>query len=225
MIDGTTGALALREGLDFEAPASADGDNVYEVVVAASDGLLEGTKALAITILDAQEAQTGVARADTLSGGSGADRFYFINRDGNAMSSSLASIDTVSDFNGTEGDRIDLTSSTSVNHFNGNVWPFNFSGSSYSAGPLVLRGAVNTPGFSLSAGATLGGSDLGTGFTQMLVVPHRFNHLSDRRSQRQSPARRQRHGHRLHRRHRPHQLHHSRLHGRDVRCCCRHAGR
>ncbi|MCC7276184.1 MAG: tandem-95 repeat protein, partial [Alphaproteobacteria bacterium] len=73
VIDEATGALALRSGLDFEDPADTNGDNVYEVVVAASDGALQGTRTLAITILDAQEVLSGTAWADTLSGDDGAD--------------------------------------------------------------------------------------------------------------------------------------------------------
>jgi VCBS repeat-containing protein len=54
-IDAETGALAFAEGRDFEAPGDADGDNVYEVVVAATDG--QGgrdERALAVTVTDVE---------------------------------------------------------------------------------------------------------------------------------------------------------------------------
>jgi hypothetical protein len=49
-IDAATGALSFATAPDFEAPADADGDNVYQVVVQASDGSLADTQALSITV-------------------------------------------------------------------------------------------------------------------------------------------------------------------------------
>ena len=44
-IDASTGALSFVAAPDFEAPRDADGDNVYEVIVSASDGSLTDTQA------------------------------------------------------------------------------------------------------------------------------------------------------------------------------------
>lgn len=49
-IDAQTGALTFRTAPDFEAPADADGDNVYAVRVEASDGTSADQQDIAITI-------------------------------------------------------------------------------------------------------------------------------------------------------------------------------
>ncbi|MEA1015470.1 cadherin domain-containing protein [Sphingosinicella sp. LY1275] len=54
-INASTGALAFAAGPDFEAPADADGDNVYHVVVAASDGALSDSQALAVSVANVNE--------------------------------------------------------------------------------------------------------------------------------------------------------------------------
>ncbi|HEY5723550.1 MAG TPA: cadherin domain-containing protein [Allosphingosinicella sp.] len=65
-IDATTGALSFVSAPDYEAPADADGDNVYDVVVAASDGVFAHTQVVTVTVGNANE---GVA---ITSGGGGA---------------------------------------------------------------------------------------------------------------------------------------------------------
>ena len=49
-IDGNTGALTFLAPPDYEAPADANGDNVYEVTVQASDGTLTDTQAISVTV-------------------------------------------------------------------------------------------------------------------------------------------------------------------------------
>ncbi|HYD37182.1 MAG TPA: cadherin domain-containing protein, partial [Allosphingosinicella sp.] len=51
-IDAATGALRFVAAPDFEAPADASGDNVYEVEVSASDGQLAETKSLSVAVTD-----------------------------------------------------------------------------------------------------------------------------------------------------------------------------
>src|SRR5262249_12009938 len=55
-INGVTGALSFHALPNFEAPSDANGDNVYEVLVQASDGLLVDTQTLSITVTDINEA-------------------------------------------------------------------------------------------------------------------------------------------------------------------------
>ena len=55
-IDAATGAVRFRTRPDFETPADADGDNLYEIVVTASDGLLDDSLALTIAVTDLVEA-------------------------------------------------------------------------------------------------------------------------------------------------------------------------
>ena len=55
-IDATTGALSFVAAPNFEAPADADGNNVYDVIVRVSDGSLIDTQAIAVTVTDVNEA-------------------------------------------------------------------------------------------------------------------------------------------------------------------------
>jgi Ca2+-binding RTX toxin-like protein len=52
-----SGVVTFRTAPDFEAPGDADGDNVYDITVTASDGELSSApRAVAITVTDANEA-------------------------------------------------------------------------------------------------------------------------------------------------------------------------
>ena len=64
-IDAATGALAFITAPNFEAPADAGVDNVYDVIVQVSDGLNSDTQALAVTVTNANDAP--VATADSYS--------------------------------------------------------------------------------------------------------------------------------------------------------------
>ena len=55
MIDATTGEVRFIEAPDFEAPGDADGDNVYDIVVTASDGMNSTDQTVAITVTDVNE--------------------------------------------------------------------------------------------------------------------------------------------------------------------------
>lgn len=83
-IDEGTGALAFKTAPDYEAPSDVGGNNVYDVVVQASDGPgLSDTQALAIAVTDvagvtrngngAANALAGTDEADTLNGRGGND--------------------------------------------------------------------------------------------------------------------------------------------------------
>jgi Ca2+-binding RTX toxin-like protein len=56
LIDASTGALRLANAQNFEAPADAGADNVYDVIVQVSDGVLEDKQSLAVTITNVNEA-------------------------------------------------------------------------------------------------------------------------------------------------------------------------
>jgi hypothetical protein len=56
MISATTGVLAFIATPNFEAPVDAGANNVYDVIVRASDGMLSDTQAIAITVLNVNEA-------------------------------------------------------------------------------------------------------------------------------------------------------------------------
>ena len=73
-INATTGALSFITAPDFEAPADAGANNVYDVIVQASDGSLIDTQAIAVTITNvAGLTLTGTAAANTLTGGNEED--------------------------------------------------------------------------------------------------------------------------------------------------------
>ena len=55
MIDATTGEVRFIEAPDFDNPGDADGDNVYDIVVTASDGTNSTDQTVAITVTDENE--------------------------------------------------------------------------------------------------------------------------------------------------------------------------
>ncbi|MCV3273959.1 malectin domain-containing carbohydrate-binding protein [Roseobacter sinensis] len=55
-IDPVTGEVSFVTAPDFEAPGDADQDNVYDVVVSASDGDVASEQALVITVANVEEA-------------------------------------------------------------------------------------------------------------------------------------------------------------------------
>ena len=64
----TTGALSFLTAPDFEAPTDAGANNVYDVLVQASDGSLIDTQAIAVTVTNvAGVTITGTAAANTVN--------------------------------------------------------------------------------------------------------------------------------------------------------------
>ena len=51
-IDATTGEVSFATPPDFEAPGDADSDNVYDIIITATDGANETEQAVAITVTD-----------------------------------------------------------------------------------------------------------------------------------------------------------------------------
>lgn len=72
-VDSLTGALAFRDGPDFEAPADADEDNAYVVTVSASDGALSDTQTLTVTVTDVDDSAAATFGDDLIILGSGSD--------------------------------------------------------------------------------------------------------------------------------------------------------
>ena len=54
-IDSSTGVVTFKVAPDFEAPADAGGNNVYDITVTASDGVNSVDQAVAITVTDTSE--------------------------------------------------------------------------------------------------------------------------------------------------------------------------
>jgi hypothetical protein len=61
-IDSSTGVLRFISAPNFESPTDADRDNIYSVVVQASDGTLTSTQVLAVTVTNVNEAPTVTGR-------------------------------------------------------------------------------------------------------------------------------------------------------------------
>src|SRR5439155_1083519 len=55
-INSTTGEVRFAAAPDHEAPADANHDNVYDLIVHANDGVHDTTQAVAITVTDVNEA-------------------------------------------------------------------------------------------------------------------------------------------------------------------------
>jgi hypothetical protein len=66
-IDAATGALSFIGKPDFETPADVDHNNVYEVIVRASDGALADTQAVSITVTNVNDAPVITSNGGTAS--------------------------------------------------------------------------------------------------------------------------------------------------------------
>jgi len=69
-LDSQTGLLSFVNAPDFESPADANGDNVYELIVTASDGSLLDTQVLSVAVNNLRDGLNllGTGKADTLLG-------------------------------------------------------------------------------------------------------------------------------------------------------------
>lgn len=59
-INASTGVVTFNAAPDFELPADADGNNVYDIVVTASDGSLTDNQAVAITVNDLNDSAPSI---------------------------------------------------------------------------------------------------------------------------------------------------------------------
>ncbi|MBE9196861.1 cadherin repeat domain-containing protein, partial [Synechocystis sp. LEGE 06083] len=60
-IDSNTGIVTFKTSPDFENPTDIGTDNVYDITVTASDGLLSDSQAIVITVTNVNEAPTDLA--------------------------------------------------------------------------------------------------------------------------------------------------------------------
>jgi len=75
-IDADTGALTFLSAPDFEIPGDIGGDNIYNVIVSASDDVFSTEQAIAVTVIDGTDTLYGTEDADTLIGTNGVDIIY-----------------------------------------------------------------------------------------------------------------------------------------------------
>ncbi|WP_051683145.1 M10 family metallopeptidase C-terminal domain-containing protein [Sphingomonas sp. UNC305MFCol5.2] len=132
MINPWNGLLSFRAVPDYEAPADAGGNNVYDVVVRATDGTNIVTQTLAVTVSNAAAESsftgtpssntiTGTTNADTIAGREGGDTLFGLDGadllDGGAGSDTLVGGAGVDQFLGGAGSdvfRFDALADSSV---------------------------------------------------------------------------------------------------------------
>ena len=95
-IDPNTGAVSFITPPDFENPADADGDNVYDIVVTASDGSNDTSQPVAITVVNVNDNLPIFTSAASVTLGEGRQAAYTAvatDADGNDLSYSLSGAD------------------------------------------------------------------------------------------------------------------------------------
>ena len=75
-INATTGAITFKSAPNYEAPADAGGNNVYDVTIGVSDGTVTTTKDVAITVTNVNEAPVVTSAATASFAENGAGTFY-----------------------------------------------------------------------------------------------------------------------------------------------------
>ena len=65
--DTATRALSFKQAPDFENPEDQDTDNAYELTLIASDGDLQDTQAITVTVTDVDEAPSFTSASETVS--------------------------------------------------------------------------------------------------------------------------------------------------------------
>jgi VCBS repeat-containing protein len=123
-IDSVTGALRFAVAPDFDLPGDFDGDNVYEVLVQASDGTLNSTQSISVAITDVSSAFVVTTAVDVDDSGLGAayniEQLYAANggtdgqislREALIASNNTAGVDTITfNISGTGVRTISITS-------------------------------------------------------------------------------------------------------------------
>lgn len=88
MIDRNSGALSFKQPPDFDAPGDQGQNNVYNLVVAVSDGKSADTQSLAITVTDVNEAAN---QAPVISSNGGGDAALEVQEGATAVTTVVAS--------------------------------------------------------------------------------------------------------------------------------------
>lgn len=121
-IDANTGEVRFLAAPDFETPADAGGNNVYDVIVHTNDGVNDTVKAVAITVTNVAgetwaggnqgESHTGTGEEDDLSGGGGDDTL--IGGGGNDTLDGGAGVNTGSYSGTSKGFEVSVTAGQQV---------------------------------------------------------------------------------------------------------------
>ena len=114
-LDATTGILNFKTSPDYEG----SGDNEYVVVVTVSDGRLNDTQELTVTVTDVDEFST-----------------FYADTDGDSFGDPLASVEAVSMPTGYVVDNTDCNDAD-ANEFPGQTWYLDGDGDKYGVGTSV----------------------------------------------------------------------------------------
>jgi serralysin len=112
VIDAATGALRFSSAPNFESPNDAGLNNVYDVIIHASDGERISTQALAVTVTNVNEApsfSSGSSGTNIVEGSAASTQVYDANAtdpEGTAVTFSLSAID--------DGDLFNINATTGV---------------------------------------------------------------------------------------------------------------
>ena len=150
-LSGSTGLDTMYGGAGDDTLSGGAGDKLYggdgvdnlhidTWLIGAAAGTLDGGAGDDVISLTATQIATG---------GAGADRFSLQFTPNGFSPTNPSGYATITDFNATEGDRLD------------------FSQSYHYQLPVVWRGALDNPSFSLANGDTFSTSDYGPGFFQI----------------------------------------------------------
>ena len=114
-INTSTGEVTFKASPNYEAPADSGGNNVYDIVVSASDGTNITTQAVAITVTDVSEVIPGSTFTatstanETFTGTYGVDTFNFANGTssftigGSGNSGTITGYDTIVGYQSSNG--------------------------------------------------------------------------------------------------------------------------
>ena len=101
-INASTGVLGFLAGRDFETPADVGADNIYDVVVRASDGVQFDDQAISVTITDAFIVSSGTAFNDTADFSASTENNAYTALGGDDVVTGSAFADTIDGGNGND---------------------------------------------------------------------------------------------------------------------------
>ncbi len=165
-INASTGVLTFLTALDFEAPADADTNNIYQVTVQVSDGAggLD-TQALSVTVTDVSNALTVTTTSDAADGITTSIEALNANRGADGQISLREAI---------------LAANQTANDVAQNIIGFNITGTGVRTiqpivalptitGPVIIDGTTQ-PGYAGLPLIELNGSNAGVGVNGLLIT-------------------------------------------------------
>ncbi|MFC0351732.1 DUF4347 domain-containing protein, partial [Undibacterium danionis] len=142
-INSATGVLTFKNAPNFEAPADSGANNVYDIIVSASDGALSDTQAISIMVTNAND-------APIISGLSSADN-QTVSASASAILIDLGTPTTVSDDDNANFNNGSLTIAFTSGRASGDVLSF------FVGGSISLSNGSN-----VGSNVSVGGQNIGS---------------------------------------------------------------